>query len=242
VTDLALDIVGEGEPVLLVHGSGFRDFGWADQMPLAGRYRLLLPFRRGYGASPDADPDFEVDARDILALLEEPAHVVGHSYGGVASLVAAGMRPESFRTLTVIEPPAFGVSRGDPAVEELVSKVEGVYEREPGMTTEEFGRAFGEALGFERPVESPPPPVLEALESFRRERPPWEAEILFERLHAIPVLVVSGGWSPAFDAVCDVLEERLGAERAIFTGHGHAPQHAPGFNERLVSFWQTGVR
>ena len=239
MTELAVDIVGEGETVLLVHGSGFRDFAWADQMPVADRYKLVLPFRRGYGESPDADPDFEVDARDILDLLGEPAHVVGHSYGGVGSLVAAGMRPESFRSLTVIEPPAFGVARGDPAVEELVRKVEAVYEVAPGTTTQEFGRAFSEALGFDRPVEDPPPQVLAALESFRRERPPWEAEILFERIRGVPTFVVSGSWNAAFDAVCDVVEQELDAERAVFTGHGHGPQHAPGFNERLLAFWES---
>jgi len=42
------------------------------------------------------------------------------------------------------------------------------------------------------------------------------------------------GTIPAFDAVCDVLEERLGAERAVITGVGHSVQRtgAP-FNERL---------
>jgi pimeloyl-ACP methyl ester carboxylesterase len=242
VTDLAVDIVGEGETALLVHGSGFRDFTWADQMPLAVRYRLVLPFRRGYGASPDADPDFEVDARDIVSLLEERANVVGHSYGAVGSLVAAGLRPEAFRSLTVIEPPAFGVARGDPAVEELVARVQDVRAGSTGMTTAEFGRAFTEAIRFERPVEDPPPEILSAVESLRRERPPWEAEIPFEQLDGIPVLVVSGGWHPAFDAVCDVIEERARAERAVLPGAGHGAQHAPGFNERLVSFWKTAAR
>ena len=51
-----------------------------------------------------------------------------------------------------------------------------------------------------------------------------------------PKLVVSGGWSPAFDAVCDVLVERLGAERAVVPGAGHNPQLADGFNERLLAF------
>ena len=30
-----------------------------------------------------------------------------------------------------------------------------------------------------------------------------------------PKLVISGGWHPAFDAVCDVLVDRLGAGRAV---------------------------
>jgi pimeloyl-ACP methyl ester carboxylesterase len=242
VTDLDVEVRGEGETAVLVHGSGFRDSTWSDQKELADRYRLVLPFRRGYGKSPAADPDFEVDAEDIACLLEEPAYLVGHSYGAVGSLLAAGLRPERVRTLTVIEPPAFGIARGDPVVDALVERVEGVRARSPGMPTEEFGRAFTEALGFERPVERPRAEILAAIESLRRERPPWEAEIPVEELAGIPVLVVSGGWSAAFDAVCAVLEERLGAEQAVFTGHGHWPQHAAGFNERLVSFWETAAR
>ena len=107
-------------------------------------------------------------------------------------------------------------------------------------TPEEFGVAFAEAMGFEpRP---PSPELSSALASFRRERNPEEAVIPFERLEGIPVLIVTGGWHPAFDAVARVLVERLGAEEAIFPGAGHPAQHAEGFNERLLSFWESAAR
>ena len=64
------------------------------------------------------------------------------------------------------------------------------------------------------------------------ERGPDEAEIPLEPL-PYPVLVVTGGHEPAFDAVADVLCERLGAERLVLPGAGHAVQNAPGFNEAL---------
>jgi hypothetical protein len=71
------------------------------------------------------------------------------------------------------------------------------------------------------------------------ERSPAEAEIPFDELvrAPFPKLVVSGGHSSAFDAVCDVLEERLGAERAVLPGAGHSVQRlgAP-FNELLARF------
>ena len=71
------------------------------------------------------------------------------------------------------------------------------------------------------------------------ERGPWEAQPPLETLRAAPFpkLVVSGGWSAPFDAVCDVLEERLGAERAVLPGMGHSPQllGAP-FNDVLTEF------
>ncbi len=71
------------------------------------------------------------------------------------------------------------------------------------------------------------------------ERPPWEAEIPLDALAAppFPTLVVSGGHDPAFDAVCDVLERRLGAERAVIPGAGHSVQRTGAqFNEHLEAF------
>jgi hypothetical protein len=71
------------------------------------------------------------------------------------------------------------------------------------------------------------------------ERSPAEAVIPCDRLAraAFPKLVVSGAHSPAFEAVCDVLEERLGAERAVLPGAGHPVQRlgAP-FNALLADF------
>jgi len=239
VTDLAVEVLGEGDTAVLVHGSGPRDATWSEQVALAGRYRLVLPYRRGYGSSPAADPDFEVDGHDVAGLLGEGAHLVGHSYGGVASLLAAVERPQAIRSLTVIEPPAFSVAPQHPAVQELLARVRTVYERDRELTPEQFGAAFRAALGFDRPPAELDPARLSALESFMRERPPWEAEIPFERLVGVRTLVVSGGWSPAFDAVCDVLELRLGTERAVLPGAEHSAQHAPGFNERLTAFWES---
>jgi len=239
VTDLVVDVVGEGETVVLVHGSGFRDANWSDQRQLAGRYRLVLPFRRGYGPGPPASPDFERDAEDIANLLDDRAHLVGFSYGGIGALLAAAGRPDRVRSVTAIEPPAFGVAADNPAVRGLMERMRPVVEHTAEFTPAQFGAAFAEALGFERSEHEPDADRLSAIESFMRERSPHEAEIPFEQLDGIPVLLVSGGWHPAFEAVCDVLEQRLGAERATLPGRGHAAQHAPGFNERLVAFWAS---
>jgi citrate synthase len=71
------------------------------------------------------------------------------------------------------------------------------------------------------------------------ERSPAEAVIPFEALVAAPFpkLVVSGGHSPAFEAVCDVLEKRLSAERAVLPGAGHSVQRlGEPFNAMLTTF------
>ena len=75
--------------VVLIHGT----LTWGTacferQRSLADRYRLLVVDRRGYGSSPDiAHSDYAVDAADIVELLGEGAHVVGHSYGGVVAML-----------------------------------------------------------------------------------------------------------------------------------------------------------
>jgi hypothetical protein len=54
-----------------------------------------------------------------------------------------------------------------------------------------------------------------------------------------PKLVVSGAHNAAFDAVADVLERRLGAERAVVPGMGHSVQRAPAYNETLLRFLES---
>jgi hypothetical protein len=73
------------------------------------------------------------------------------------------------------------------------------------------------------------------------ERSPVEARIPLDELAAAPFpkLVVSGAHNAAFDAVCDVLEERLGAERAVLPGAGHSLPRAPGYVERLEEFLES---
>jgi hypothetical protein len=71
------------------------------------------------------------------------------------------------------------------------------------------------------------------------ERPPWEAEPPLEELRAAPFakLVICGGHSPVFEAVCDTLVERLRASRAVIGGRGHTiPATGEPYNERLHSF------
>ena len=47
-------------------------------------------------------------------------------------------------------------------------------------------------------------------------------------------LVVSGDHSRAYEAICDVLERELNAERVVIPGHGHNPQLSPAFTAALL--------
>jgi hypothetical protein len=84
---------------------------------------------------------------------------------------------------------------------------------------------------------SEPPAFEQGARAAIAERSPDQAVIPFELAAArFPKLVVSGAHSPAFDAVCDVLEARLGAERAVLPGAAHSLPRAPGYNDVLVDF------
>jgi pimeloyl-ACP methyl ester carboxylesterase len=236
-----LESAGSGPRLVLVHGSGGNS-GWPAQQPLAERYTLVLPTRTGYPPNPPLERiDFERQAEELLEILEPGDHLVGHSYGGVVSLLAAPRI--ALGSLAVLEPPAFGVARGDPAVDALVAELAPLWPTD--LEPEEFGRRFYEVVGVDYNFPSPMPAEIEAgVRAMMLERAPWEAEIPLDELAAAPFpkLVVSGGHNPAFDAVCDVLEERLGAERAVLLGAGHSIPRAAGFNERLTEFLATTER
>lgn len=77
---------------------------------------------------------------------------------------------------------------------------------------------------------------MRGVELLKRERPSWEAEIPLDRLASagFPLLVVSGGHSAAFDAVCDALSAALSAERSVISGRGHTvPSTGAPYNKRL---------
>src|SRR5215469_1877466 len=108
--------MGSRPRLLLVHGSVVNaELTWNAQKPLADRFEIVAPNRRGFPPGPDVERvDFEDEAGWLEQFLVPATHLVGHSYGGVISLLAAAQHPEQLRSLTVVEPPAFGIAPGRP--------------------------------------------------------------------------------------------------------------------------------
>ena len=242
-TELHLETRGDGQTVVLVHGSlATAADEWPAQAPLADQgFRLVMPDRRGYGRSPAAvGEDFLRDADDISALMGDGAHLVGHSYGGLGVLFAAARRPEATRSLTVLEPGAFALGQDHPAARALVGAVRDVWDRD--IPDEPWVVAFLKAVGSD-PDAFPPDFLAAALPLVpiqRRARPMWHADLPLEELAAAPFpkLVVSGGHSAGFDAICDDLAERIRASRAVVEGAGHEVQFTgPAINDVLLRLW-----
>jgi 2-hydroxymuconate-semialdehyde hydrolase len=105
--------VGEGPPVLLIHGSGPGVTGWANwrlTIPaLATRFRVLAPDMVGFGYTErPADVQYNMDnwVSHIIGFMDalgiERAHVVGNSFGGGLALALAIRAPQRVARLVLM--------------------------------------------------------------------------------------------------------------------------------------------
>ena len=108
--------VGEGEPVVMLHGFPQHWWQWHAIAPViaAGGYRVICPDLRGAGWTVADDPHVERESRlrDLLALLDvlriERAHVVSHDMGAITAMQLTYDHPELVRTaLQLSVPPGF---------------------------------------------------------------------------------------------------------------------------------------
>lgn len=244
MTDICIDTWGTGTPVVLVHGAlatGAEE--WQEQRPLADEgYHFRVMDRRGYGSSPAVDgEDFLRDADDIDAVIDDGAHVVAHSYGGLGAMFAAARRPDAIHSLALLEPPAFTMTSDEDA-RRLVDDVRGIWHED--LSDEQWLERFLEAVGTD--PATLPPEIFEAAAPMvplvRRSRPAWDREPPVADLAAAPFpkLVVSGAHSTGFDAVCDELAEQLDASRAAVEGAGHEIQFTgTPINDLLLDLWRS---
>lgn len=238
------EVWGAGARVVLVHGSlATGPVEWEGQRPLADEgYQLVVPTRRAYTAqSGSVGEDFLIDGADVAALLGDGAHLVGHSYGGLAAMVAAAARPEAVHSLVLAEAPVFSVAAEHPGVARLREQVEKALAR--AGSDREFLEDFLRAVGT--PLEEFPPDLLDDLTDMapavRLGRPSWSGPVPVDDLVGapFPTVVISGNHHPAFTAMCDALARELGAQHCVVEGAGHEMQMvAENFNGVLLSLWR----
>lgn len=224
---------GSGPRLVFVHGSvGTGGITWGAQKALADRFTVVILDRPGYPPNPPLERiDFAEQAAQLRDVLEPGDNLVGHSYGGVIAMLAAD---ERLASLTLNEPPAFALARGNAAVEEFLSEMDRA-PREPRAYLLHFLPLVGVALDVPERLS---PAFEAATRAAMVERPPHEAEIPLARLRSLPFpkLVVTGAHNAALDAIADVLERELPAQRAVLPGAGHNVQRAPGYNDALAAF------
>ncbi|MCX7566560.1 alpha/beta fold hydrolase [Sulfitobacter sp. F26169L] len=99
---------GNGPPLLLIAGMMSDSASWISLLPLLEpHFTIIRPDNRTTGRTTpwDAPASVEIFAADCAALLAHlhlgPAHVMGHSLGGMIGWELANRHPENVKTLTL---------------------------------------------------------------------------------------------------------------------------------------------
>lgn len=108
--EMVYDDIGQGEPMLLIHGQPFDRTMWSDQVEmLSSQFRLIIPDLRGYGESGIPTEMVLLDelALDLNELLNElnieSAIVMGLSMGGQIAMELFKLFPQQVRGLVLAD-------------------------------------------------------------------------------------------------------------------------------------------
>lgn len=106
---IAYDDIGDGDPVIFVHGLGSSARDWERQLDVfSATHRMITVDLRGHGRSdkPGGPYSIEMFASDVAALIEHlhlaPASVVGISLGGMVAFQLAATRPELIDKIAIV--------------------------------------------------------------------------------------------------------------------------------------------
>jgi pimeloyl-ACP methyl ester carboxylesterase len=107
--DVAYEVQGEGDPLVLVHGSTGSGAHWVQVVPgLADRFTVVVPDYAGGGATTDGGGPLSVDdlAAQVLGVADDVGAgrfgLAGWSLGAVVAAAAAAAAPERVSALTLV--------------------------------------------------------------------------------------------------------------------------------------------
>ena len=136
--------------VVFVHGAGsFGAAAWPKQHGMALDYDAL--FLRRHGFDPVAEPlesDFAADAAIVLRALaddgrgEAGGHVVAHSQGAIAAMMAAVERPDLVQSLTLVEPACLSLTAELPATAAHRALMQPLFDVRHHLSDDDFQREF----------------------------------------------------------------------------------------------------
>ena len=238
-----------GPRVVLVHGSaqgstlgGDRHFVAQQRLAQEG-WQVIVPDRPGHGKSPSPGrPDIaQADGVLIAPLLGDGAHLVGHSFGGCVALATAALRPQSVKTLTLIEPAMMLLAMDDPVVRSFGFRMLRILFLSFSPTTRI--RRFCELVNIPSEIRGAGDAEEQRRmgKAIRRLKMPSKGEVQAQleavKAAGIPLLVVTGGWSPAFEATSDRVASVGGGRRMVIRSQHHFPQQiSEEFNDALMAF------
>jgi pimeloyl-ACP methyl ester carboxylesterase len=241
--ETAFLVAGEGDPLVFFHGGGIVE-GFDCFLPLAERFRLVVPYHPGFGPTAD-DPGAEsVDdwVRHYVALFDllgiETLTLFGHSLGGWLAARLAGDHVDRVRRLVLACP--FGLDvpehplanvRGLPPEE-----VYGVLTRDPTVFEGRLRLPLDDAFLAERGREARS--IMQVVPGpFDPALPRRIARLTMPTLllWGDDDQVVPPGHAPIWDAALP------NAELRIFAGRGHLLFHEDPDAVRAVSAFASGA-
>jgi pimeloyl-ACP methyl ester carboxylesterase len=268
---------GAGQVIYVAVANGFPPQTYAPlAKPFTTQYRVVSLLPRALW--PDEQPpnvlqNWHIVADDLSDALEQydlrDVIAIGHSFGGIASILAANAHPERFRALILLDPTIFSQSgmdfmaqmQADGSIRDF-PLVQGAMRRKRSWATVEEAYTYfkGKSLFAPWPdetvrlyAESGTRPAAEG--GFELAWPPeWEA-YYFSTLYTktwdelpklkLPLLVIRGGDSDTFQAESAAQLRALLPEAAYaeIPGHGHMfPQSAPDATRQIIADWLADLR
>ncbi|WP_413301081.1 alpha/beta hydrolase [Bacillus sp. 1P10SD] len=99
--------IGNGEPLVLIHGLGGAKENWYKQFELSDQFQLIIPDLRGHGKNLSLEGISIINfANDIISLLEElkieKAHFCGISMGGTVVQEIYRQAPDKCHSLLLV--------------------------------------------------------------------------------------------------------------------------------------------
>jgi non-heme chloroperoxidase len=261
-TVLAYVELGQGEPVIFVHG-GLQDYRmWLEHLSqFAGRYRAIAYSRRNNypnETSPDGMPDgaADVHAEDLAAFVRalglSKVRIVAHSSGAHAALFFAAAHPDMVISLALNEPPAAGMlvgtENGAETLKEFAIKLAPAREALKVGDTKKGIPLFVDVVGgpgaYDRRSEADKKMNSDNAASYLADattkRPRASFRCNMAKAIAVPVLLSNGERSQNFFfRINDQLEACLpNSERIVITGSSHTvPSENPdAYDQAVLSF------
>lgn len=261
--NLFYELIGSGDPLVLVHGSWVDHNSWRFVVSdLTRSFQVLTYDRRGHSLSerPVGQGSRREDEEDLAALIEAlnlaPAHVAANSFGGSIALGLAARRPDLFRSLIVHEAPLMGLVADDAELRPLMMELQGRFDSvvdqlragdiagETRRFVEEL--ALGPGMWEQLPEEVRQTNINNAPTFLDEVQDPKWADLDVSALSSFSsptLLLTEGDQSPPwFLKIMSKLAGAIdGAERLTFSGAGHVPQltHPDDYVRAVVGYIQA---
>ena len=255
--------IGEGEPVVFVHGNIGDYRTWSGQIDTFATKHRVIAYSRRYAypnnsvIKDSSDLTVRPHANDLVELIRKldlgPVHLVGHSWGAYTSIKATIDHPELVKSLVLGEPPIRpllnNIKGGDTISKNLTEKAikpaaKAFRNNNPTQGVSLFiGGVMGDSLLFSKAPEHVQTKWLQNSSELGAQLnseswldiPPKEIESI-----EIPVLVLKGEVSPLFlTKIADEID-RLIPNSTLYVvpgaSHGLQGENRKDFNQTVLNF------